>query len=147
MTKVVKLVAVPPTRTLPICPVAGAALRDDVSAARVVDVVGVVWFGNCDGTSPAVVLPVIVLAWNRFKPAGDKEGRVILERRGATWSVLACRVAVDRVDDDAGPQNDGQTQIDLELVVLIVLVERRSPGGRVVDVHAAETKRVHPSGM
>ena len=44
----------------------GAALRDHERAARRRTGWGSSGSANCEGTSPAVVLPVIVLAWNRF---------------------------------------------------------------------------------
>ena len=65
-TKVVKFVALPPIRTSPIWPVPASlpwemtnvppGARPELGVAP----------ANCEGTSPVVVFPLIVLAWNRF---------------------------------------------------------------------------------
>ena len=44
----------------------GPALRDDVGSAREYSSTGSSGWGTASGTSPAVVLPVIELAWKRF---------------------------------------------------------------------------------
>ena len=72
-----------------------------------------------------VVLPVIELAWKRFSRPVSRSSRNPERVRGLVVE-LACGVAVDRVDDDTGAQNDRQPQTDLELVVLSRLVERRA---------------------
>ena len=77
---------------------------------------GVVWFGNCEGTEPGGRISGD-LSWpgtDSSRPV-DQERREILERRGGRGGI-GFRVAVDRVDDDAGPQNDRQAQVDLELI-------------------------------
>ena len=66
VTKVVKFVALPPTRTSPIWPVPGPPCEITIRPARRQAAGGGAELTNCDGTSPEVVLPLIVLAWNRF---------------------------------------------------------------------------------
>ena len=60
---------------------------------------------------------VDLVGLEEIEPAGDQEGREVLER-GRAGRGVGLAVAVDRVDDDARPLNDRQTEIDLELVAL-----------------------------
>ena len=124
VTKVVKLVALPPTRTSPIWPVAGPPCEitnvppgDSSVSAESVDELG------RHQTRGRVSVDRVRL--EEIEPPGDQEGRIVLEGRRARRRI-GFGVAVDAVDDDAGPLNDRQAQVDLELVALARLVERRS---------------------
>ena len=99
-----------------------------------------VWLANCDGTRPGGRIAVDRLAWNRFKRPADQERRVVLERP-ASRGGIGLRVGGDVVDDDAGPRDDRNPQVDLELVALAGLVQRSPARGRIVGVHAAESER------
>ncbi len=79
------------------------------------------------------------------QPAVDQERHHVLER-AARRARVRLGVGGDVVDDDGGPHDQRQPQVDGELVVLTALVQRRAAGGRVVGVDAAEAEVDHAAG-
>ncbi len=88
--------------------------------------VGVVWLGNCDGTSPEVVLPSISLAWKRFSRPVDQEGRVILEWLAYDVPVLACASLFTVLTMMLVPTTMGRPRLIWNSLLCDCRVQRRS---------------------